>query len=111
MTKEKILSRLKKTLFLITILSFLIIYIAADAGYFDYIKNRRVVLTKEQIALFEQDVKDGKELDIDAYYVNNKTYNNKASNLGLSLSNKIRTITKNILNELANALNDFLNTE
>ncbi len=112
MAKEKIISRIKNILILTVTLSFVIIYIASEAGYFDYIKNRRVSLTSEQIKKFEQDIEEGKVIDIDNYYVDfDSQYHNTFSDLGNNLSAKLRTIVKRSLNKIVKFLNDFLNEE
>ena len=110
MNKAKIFKTFKTTIYLILVLSFLIIYFTSEAGYFDHIKSRRVSLTTEQIAKFEQDIKEGKEIDINDYYINkDDEYNNKFSKLGLTLSNKLREIIIAVLNKTFKILNDFLN--
>jgi len=110
MNKEKYYKHLRHTIYLILIISFLVIYISSEAGYFDHIKSRRVSLTTEQIAKFEQDLKDGKEIDINDYYINkDDEYNNKFSELGSTLSSKLRNLIKFVLNKIFQILNDFLN--
>lgn len=110
MNKEKYYKHLRHTIYLILIISFLVIYISSEAGYFDHIKSRRVSLTTEQIAKFEQDLKDGKEIDINDYYINkDDEYNNKFSELGSTLSSKLRDLIKFVLNKIFQILNDFLN--
>lgn len=111
MNKEKYYKHLRHTIYLILIISFLVIYISSEAGYFDHIKSRRVSLTTEQIAKFEQDLKDGKEIDINDYYINkDDEYNNKFSELGSTLSSKLRDLIKFVLNKIFQILNDFLNS-
>lgn len=110
MNKEKYYKHLRHTIYLILIISFLVIYISSEAGYFDHIKSRRVSLTTEQIAKFEQDLKDGKKIDINDYYINkDDEYNNKFSELGSTLSSKLRDLIKFVLNKIFQILNDFLN--
>ena len=110
MNKDKIFKSIKNAIYLILIISFLIIYFASKAGYFDHIKSRRVTLTNEQIEKFEQDIKEGKEIDINDYYLNkDDEYNNKFSKIGLILSNNLRELIKLILNKTFKVLNDFLN--
>lgn len=111
MNKQKILRTFKNSIYLFVVLSFLIIYFTSEAGYFDHVKNRRATLTSEQIALFEQDIKAGKEIDINNYYINkDEEYNNKFSRLGFKTSSKLRNVIKGFLNKTFNLLNDFLNS-
>lgn len=61
-----------------------------------YKKHEQVVLTEEQIKQFEQDVKDGKNIDLQNYLENtNKDYQTKFSQLGLNVSNSLANIVKN----------------
>lgn len=110
MNKKKMTKNLNNFLYLFLFLSFLIIYSASELGYFDHIKSRRVSLTNEQIQKFEQDIKNGKEIDISEYYINkDDQYNNRFSELGSKLSLKISELIKNVLNKSFEILNDFLN--
>ncbi len=70
---------------------FLTLYISQAIGYYDYEQYKKVELTSEKIAEFEQDIKDGKEIDIKDYLENvNIDYNNSASKAGLKLSSSIK---------------------
>ncbi len=111
MNKTNILKVLKYLLYLTIIFSFLIIYFASEAGYFDHIKNKRVALTKEQIAKFEEDISLGNEINIDDYYNEiENPYDNKVTELGIYISNKIENVVTIILDKTFKALNDFLNS-
>ena len=54
----------------------------------NYYENRNV-LTEEAIVKFEQDIKEGKDISINTYLKEEKGYNNKASTIGLKLSQGI----------------------
>lgn len=54
----------------------------------NYYENRNV-LTEEAIVKFEQDIKEGKDISINTYLKEEKDYNNKASTIGLKLSQGI----------------------
>ena len=111
MNKKNWFKRIKNVIYIILIGSFLIIYAASESGYFDEIKNRRVALTKEQIAKFEEDISLGREINVDEYYIDNSNvYNNKFTKLGIFLSTKIENIVSKILDKSFKALNDFLNS-
>lgn len=70
---------------------FLTLYISQAIGYYDYEQYKKVELTSEKIAEFEQDIKDGKEIDVKDYIENvNIDYNNNASKAGLRLSSSIK---------------------
>ena len=54
----------------------------------NYYENRNV-LTEEAIVKFEQDIKEGKDISINTYLKEEKDYNNKASTIGLKISQGI----------------------
>ena len=111
MNKNNFLKKLKNLVYIILISSFLVIYFASESGYFDEVKSRKVALTREQIVKFEEDIANGKEIDIKEYYVDDSNkYNNKITKLGLFLSNKIENIVSVVLDKTFKALNDFLNS-
>ena len=74
-------------------MSFLIIYSASELGYFDHIKSRRVSLTNEQIQKFEQDVKDGKPIDLNKYLIEEDVdYSNSVTKAGTVVSETMNSI-------------------
>lgn len=82
-----------KVFLLAFIIVFLVVYFSSSNGYYQYELNKKTNLTQEAIQRFEQDVKDGKEIDINNYLVNEKKdYSNNFSNAGLKLSNNIKKI-------------------
>lgn len=65
-------------------LSFLVLYFAQSSGYYENLNNKKVSLTEEKIKEFEEDVKNGKEINVENYVVNiRKDYRNKVSSFGL----------------------------
>lgn len=82
------------TLFIFFLL-FLTLYISQATGYYEYEQSRKTALTEEQIKQFEQDVKDGKEIDINSYLENtNKNYQNNISKVTLNISEAISKYMK-----------------
>lgn len=76
-------------------IAFLTLYISQATGYYEYEQSRKTAFTKEQIKQFEQDVKDGKEIDVTAYLENtNKNYQNNISKATLNISEAISKYTK-----------------
>ena len=71
--KHKI--NLFKGIFLILLFTFTTLYIASYNGYYEYSNNKKVTLTNEKIKEFEEDVKNGKKIDLENYIVMEK--NNK----------------------------------
>lgn len=66
---------------------FVSLYIASNAGYYEYQNKEQVKFTEEKMKEFEEDLKNGKKVDIKDYLTNaNKDYNNKVTELGLAMS-------------------------
>ncbi len=79
-----------KWTFLFFLVIFLTLYFSQLTGYYEFKNYEKMSMTKEQITQFEQDIKDGKEVDIKDYVVNSrKDYQNKFSKIGLKLSTSI----------------------
>ena len=86
-------------IFVMCFVSYLTFYIAGQTGYYEYNARRKMTYTKEQIEKFEQDVKEGKNIDMEEYLKNtDKNYQNKISKATLSLSENISKITRKGIN-------------
>lgn len=85
----KVNKNLKRLSFLLLII-FATLYISGKTGYYETRIENKTILTKDAIKEFEKDVAEGKEVDIKDYVDTKVTnYNNKFSNMGLTLSNSI----------------------
>ena len=79
----------------ILLITFITLYISQATGYYEYEQSRKTAFTEEQIKQFEQDVKNGKEIDINDYLENtNKNYQNNISRLSLNVSEGIGKYAK-----------------
>lgn len=107
--RENMLKYFFKLFIIILFISFLTLYFSTNSGYFEYEQYKKTSFTKEQIEKFEQDIKDGKEVDITNYLDNNDiNYSNKVSNIGLNLSKGIEKTIKGGLNKVIELLNNAL---
>lgn len=95
--------------FITMFVCFLVLYIVGLTGYFDYKQHEKMVLTKENMEIFEQDIKEGKEVDL-KNYVNEEEYdyNNAVSRLGMDLSNNIEKYAKIVLGSVFKAFNEVI---
>ena len=59
-----------KYVFVFLFIIFMTLYFSQLTGYYEYRNYQKMVMTEEQIKQFEQDIKDGKEVDIKDYTVN-----------------------------------------
>jgi len=105
MKKNKRLNKIFKGLLIILFVIYLTIYISQKTGYYEYKNYQKALLTNDQIKSFEEDVKNGKEVNIKDYIVNtNKNYQTNLSKFGLNLSNLISSC----INKGINSSFDFL---
>ena len=95
MKKDK-KNKIYKFIFYIFFISFLVIYFSELTGYYEYQNHQKKDLTEEQIKKFEEDIKSGKEVDINEYIiVDTRKYDNKLSKLASKLSDGISDIVNN----------------
>ena len=93
--KHKKINKLFSWFLFILFITFITLYISQATGYYEYEQARKTAFTEEQIQKFEQDVKDGKEIDINDYLENtNKNYQNNISRLSLNVSEGIGKYAK-----------------
>ena len=60
-------SNLLKIILILAFTIFVASYFIEETGYYDYKLQEKMILTNEQIKKFEQDIKGGKEVDIESY--------------------------------------------
>lgn len=93
--KKKMINKFFGWFLFILFITFVTLYISQSTGYYEYEQARKTAFTKEQIERFEQDVKDGKEIDINEYLENtNKDYQNNISRFTLNVSEGISKYTR-----------------
>jgi hypothetical protein len=98
-------NRALKIFMLILFIIFLALYLSQATGYHEYEQYRRVRITEEKIKQFEQDVKEGKPIDVDKYVEDiERDYSNKASQAGFKTSNFIENLFNNMLDVLLNII-------
>ena len=77
-------------LFSIFFLSFTALTIAYESGYYEANVSRKSQITNEKLKEFEEDIKNGKEIDIKNYVDNDYIdYSSKMSKLGNNLASGI----------------------
>ena len=85
-------------LLIVLFIIFTALLIAMESGYYENQLGKKAELTKEKIAEFEQDIKDGKAIDINNYLDTDSTdYSNKMNKAGVNISsNTEKFMTKGI---------------
>ena len=72
---------------------YLIIFISANTGYYEYKNHRKTALTEELVKKFEDDVKNGEYIDINKYIIKEDySYKNKLSLVAINVSDKISKV-------------------
>ncbi len=108
--KKKLATKILWRCFLFLLVAFTALYLSEATGYYEYEQHRNMVLTSEKIKEFEQDVKDGKNIDIENYVESKeRDYSNSVSNLGLNISDTIDNFITDGLNSLFKFFGDMAN--
>ena len=85
-SKSKYFFKLLFALFII----FICVYAIGQNGFIQRKYSNRSLYTEEQIKKFESDVENGKEIDVNAYLIDESVdYSNNSSKLGENISTMI----------------------
>lgn len=87
----------------ITFIIYIALYLMDNLGYYN-IAAKNKVITEEKLLEFEQDVKNGREIDIKEYVRDTTNYKNIYSNLGYNMSVGI----DNVLNKGLKKVGDII---
>ncbi len=97
-----------KYIFIILFTSYLVLFLASNNGYYEYKNKQKNILTEEQIKKFEQDILDGKSVDLEDYIEpeNNLDVGNKT--ISLKLSEKICSYTRKTIEQTFKVLSKMI---
>jgi len=96
---------------IILLVLFFCLFFANSAGYYEYKLSQKTNLTDEAIKQFEQDIKDGKEVDVNDY-IDDKTknYDNNLTKINKKVSESISKVfggsLKYFFKYISNAVNE-----
>lgn len=103
--------QVSRILFFTLFFLFIALYMTQASGYHEYNRAKTTTLTNEEIALFEKDLKEGKEIDPSNYLKKKeKNYDNRISQVGLGISIQIEKIFQKGMNAFFKALEDMAKT-
>lgn len=106
--KKKSKSRYFFRLLFALFIMFICVYAIGQNGFIQRKYSDKSLYTEEQIKKFESDVENGKEIDVNAYLVNETVdYSNNSSKLGENISTMI-TKGAGKLDKLLNSVFSFL---
>jgi len=104
--KKKLCNKIFWKIFLALLISFFALYVSAATGYYEFEQHKKVTLTKEKIKEFEQDLKDGKKINVKKYLDEKEEYyENGFSNAGIVFSNVIEECVENGIQNIFGFLN------
>ncbi|MDD2377340.1 MAG: hypothetical protein PHD10_03730 [Bacilli bacterium] len=106
--KEETVNKVFKWVFYGLFICFLIVYCISLAGYNEYQERQRVVLTEEKIKEFEQDIKEGKKIDVDNYLEVKTTFDKESKRVGLKVSEAISKYTRKGIENTFRILNNIV---
>lgn len=106
---KKTITKIFWKFFLMLLIGFTAIYISEATGYYEFEQHNKKVLTEEKIKQFEQDIENGKNIDINNYVVTNEqNYESKLSKAGDKISKEIENFVVDGLNNTFKFLNNVL---
>lgn len=98
-----------KFIFFFLLIAYISLYFGSLSGYYEYKNYQKMTLTEEQIKRFEEDVKEGKEIDVEDYIVEEQpVHNNKIANTGKKLSYGISNALSKVLTKTFKTLSKFI---
>ena len=101
--------KLFKVLFIFLFIAYITIYASQKSGYIDFQNSKKAYLTKEKIIQFENDVKEGKDVDI-TDYMKDKTidYSNTLTRTTVKVSTTINKYLKKGIESVFKILNSLV---
>lgn len=109
MKQVKMRTKVFRFTVIILFVIFITMFVSNKFGYYEYKKSEQVRLTQEQIRQFEEDVKNGKDVNLENYLEKtNKNYQTKFSQLGLNVSNSLADAVSAGVNKFFGYINSFI---
>ena len=101
-------TKLIKGIFFLLLLSFIVLLILEETVYYKTRISKVKTLTEEQIKVFEQDIKAGKEIDINDYVINRVDYTNDLSNKIYKISLKLEKGLDSVIKFIFRKVNEMV---
>lgn len=98
-----------KTIFGIFFIAFVISYVIGESGYYEYELANKKYLTEEEMKKFEEDVRNGEDIDLKDYTVETrKDYTNKFTDVVTNTSLTINKYLKKSIESVFGLLNKMI---
>ena len=98
-----------KAIFGMFFVSFVISYVIGESGYYEYELANKKYLTEEEMKKFEEDVRNGENIDLKDYTVETrKDYTNKFTDVVTNTSLTINEYLKKTIESVFGLLNKMI---
>ena len=98
-----------KAIFGIFFVAFVISYVIGESGYYEYELANKKYLTEEEMKKFEEDVRNGEDIDLKDYTVETrKDYTNKFTDVVTNTSLTINEYLKKSIESVFGLLNKMI---
>ena len=103
----------KETNWFFKILSFLFfifisLYIALESGYYESKIAKKTEMTEESVKRFEEDIKNGKPIDVDSYvFKEHKDYRNNTTDAAIFIGKKVEKLMSTGITDFFNLVKAF----
>lgn len=98
-----------KAIFGIFFVAFVISYVIGESGYYEYELANKKYLTEEEMKKFEEDVRNGEDIDLKDYTVETrKDYTNKFTDVVTNTSLTINKYLKKSIESVFGLLNKMI---
>ena len=110
--KDKTIEKIFKYFVLVLFMMYFAIFVMVNLGYYEYASYKKKVFTEEQIAKYEEDIKNNVDIDIDIdiedYLVEEEDFQYRPKRIGLKISEFISNSCKQSVSGIFKFLNDVL---
>ncbi len=108
MKKKKNTNWFLKTLAFLFLL-FVSLYIALESGYYEAKAAKKTAMTEDAIAKFENDIKEGKPIDLESYtYETAKDYSNNTTDAAIFIGSKVEKFMSTGINDIFDLLKSLV---
>lgn len=106
--KDKTIIKVFNYMLLVLFMMYFAIFVMVNLGYYEYASYKKKVFTEEQIAKYEEDIKNNVNIDINDYLVDEEDFQDKPKRMGLKISEFISNSCKQSVKGVFKFLNGVL---
>lgn len=103
------MDKIIKFILILVFFAFVVSYIIYETGYYEYKLQNKTVLTTEEMKKFEEDVKEGKDVDLNSYLVETeKDYSNNLTRSTVRVSTTVNNYLKKSIEKVFKQINKLV---